>query len=193
MQFSFYSNSPVWFFGERDAASDQIGVFPFSKNPELASKQLKSRIAILDASIKNLEGRNRSATFSRMAAEQILLRSGQRENGLKYGDYLINKYPTVPSNFGFRGWVDFGQVDFAHSIAEYDQFLSAVEKLPLNERAHWISQLYNPIWACIDAGRFDDALKFLEALKDLGGNNFTSKISSVKLRSLNLMSLMLLI
>ena len=110
--------------GEKDAAYYQASQLPVPETENNDSDLVKNREKILDKAITELENGGRTAIFSRLGTEQYMLKANQREIGLKYGDYLIGKYPNLPSNYLFRAEVDLGNGDISHAISEYDQFFA---------------------------------------------------------------------
>jgi len=156
--------------GERDLSNFLISYFPLNANDKNVSATLDNRAKIAESSIADLEKDGRTAIFSRLGAEQMLLHYGRRPEGLKYGDYLIAKYPDLPSNYCWRANVDFDRGDFAKAIESYDKFVAVLEKAPVQTQKSWREQISKAIWASIDSGRFDDARRFLASYKQFGGS-----------------------
>jgi tetratricopeptide (TPR) repeat protein len=158
------------FAGERDAAYFQISTFPFDGDESKRTALLNSREAILGKAIADLENSGRTAIFTRLGTEQMLVTQGQRERGLKYGDYLIKKYPDLPSNYCWRARMDFDNSDYAKSIAEFHQFAALVKNGSPQSQKAWRNEFGTAVWSCIDAGRYSEATNFLNTAKKYGGN-----------------------
>jgi tetratricopeptide (TPR) repeat protein len=154
--------------GEKDAAYYQTSQLPIPENQKNESGLIENRKKILDHTIAELEGSGRTAIFSRLGAEQLLMKNNQREIGLKYGEYLIDKYPNLPSNFLFRAEIDLDRTDINRAISEYDQFFALIKNSPKREKDAWQNPISNAIWGCIDYGRVDKAKEYLQTYKSLG-------------------------
>jgi hypothetical protein len=160
------------FIGEKDAAYFKISEFPLPKQQDRASVLVDIRKKILDRSISDLERTGRTAIFSRLGAEQLLMDAGRRASGLKYGDYLISKYPNLPSNYGFRALVDFERGDFVHAISEFDQFFALIKDASREEAKSWENPIKRAIWSCIEYVRIDKAKEFLLTYKQSGAETW---------------------
>jgi hypothetical protein len=168
--------------GEKDAAYYQTSQLPIPEDQNNGSDLVKSRKKILDKTIAELEGGGRTAIFSRLGAEQLLMRANQRETGFKYGDYLINKYPNLPSNYLVRAEVDLDRGDLPHAIAEYDQFFALIKNATLTDKEAWQDSIQNAIWGCIDYGRVDKAKEYFETYKNLGVHKWQHKWDTEAIR-----------
>ena len=106
----------------------------------------------------------------------------QREVGLKYGDYLIDKYPNLPSNYLFRAEIDLDRTDINRAISEYDQFFALIKNSPKREKDAWQNSISNAIWGCIDYGRIDKAKEYLQTYERLWTDDwdYTSNLQDIQ-------------
>ncbi len=154
--------------GERDLAYYEVSNFEVLKtNNTDAAHLVNQRTKILDRSISELEKTGRLAIFSRLGTEAMLMEHGDRALGLKYGDYLIDKYPELASNYCWRANVDVNNADFAHGIQEYEQFAKILERSPETVGRSWATQLNKAVWCCIDAGQSAEAFRFADLYEKL--------------------------
>jgi hypothetical protein len=161
--------------GEKDAAYYQTSQLPIPGGTDGRSGLIENRKRILDQTIAQLEGSGRPAIFSRLGAQQLMMRANQREIGLKYGDYLIDKYPNLPGNYLFRAEVDLGRGDINHALSEYDQFFALIKNSTQRERSAWQPSIANAIWGCIDFGRVNKAKEYFQTYKDLNSREWDYK------------------
>jgi hypothetical protein len=85
------------FLGDKDLSSYQLSQLWYP-DAETDAKTIDARTSILDKSIADLQAVGKPSIFSRLGAQTMLMQNGQRAKGLAYGQYLIDKYPDLPSN-----------------------------------------------------------------------------------------------
>jgi tetratricopeptide (TPR) repeat protein len=156
--------------GEKDSAYYKTSEFPLPLAADKVTGGVETRKKILDQSIKDIESNGQTAIFSRLGAEQLLFKGGARAAGLAYGNFLIDKYPTLPSNYCFRAAVDFGTGNFSDAISEYLKFAELLKSSPSNVKQAWTPEIARAYWACLDAGRVDEAKNFLKLFASYGGD-----------------------
>ncbi|RTL35547.1 MAG: hypothetical protein EKK48_28035 [Candidatus Melainabacteria bacterium] len=162
--------------GERDMAYFTMSGFTSNTGSTKADpKLIEERIKILNRSITQEEQAGRSAIFTRLGAEQMLVRQGQRDAGFKFADPLIAAHPELPSNWLWRAKVDFDHLDFANAVKDYDQALKLIESAPSNVGESFHEEFIKAIWAAIDAGEFDSARRFLALTEKHGLDDYDVK------------------
>ncbi len=149
--------------GERDMAYYIVSGFTRDgTTTAVEPKLLEPRIKILDRAITEQEKTGHPAIFSRLGAEQMLVRQGQREQALRFGDPLIAKFPDLPSNWFWRAKIDFDHLDFANAVKDYEQAAAIVERLPYEVGESFHDEYIKAVWAAINAGQFDKGMEFAE-------------------------------
>lgn len=163
-------------FGERDIAYFTMSGFTNSTGgTKTDPKLIEARIKILNRSIKQEEQAGRSAIFTRLGAEQMLVRQGQRDAGFKFADPLIAAHPELPSNWLWRAKIDFDHLDFANAVKDYDQAAKLIESAPSNAGESFHEEFVKAVWAAIDAGEFDSARRFLSLTEKYGLDDYDVK------------------
>lgn len=157
--------------GERDIAHYTMTEFTDAKTKDTPNL-MERRTNILENSIAEMEKSGKPAIFTRLGAEQMLMKYGDRTSGLKFGDPLITRFPDLPSNYFWRAKTDFEAMDFVNSVSEYKQAAEKLANLPSGDRQDWQNQLSKAVWAAIFSGQSDEAEKFLALYKKNGGNDY---------------------
>lgn len=157
--------------GERDIAHYTMTEFSDSRTKDTPNL-LETRTKILDNSIAEMEKSGKPAIFTRLGAEQMLMKFGDRATGLKFGDPLIARYPALPSNYFWRAKIDFETMNYVNSVSEYNQAAEKLANLPAGEKQDWQNQLSKGVWAAIFSGQSGEADKFLALYKKSGGNDY---------------------
>ncbi len=150
------------FLGDKDLSSYQLSQLWYP-DAETDAKTIDARTSILDKSIADLQAVGKPSIFSRLGAQTMLMQNGQRAKGLAYGQYLIDKYPDLPSNYFARAKADFNQANFPDAIKEYGEAVALLSRLPEKVGRAWCSELPKAAWACIDSGRMAEAARFIDA------------------------------
>lgn len=159
--------------GERDMAYFTMSGFSQARGePEASPKLVEQRTKILEHSIKEQEANGRSAIFTRLGAEQMLIQHGDRDTALKFGDPLIAKYPDLPSNYFWRAKIDFDHLDFANAVKDYKKTAEIISRSPEQVGQSFYTEYVKAIWACINTGQFDEANRFLDLASKYGLNEY---------------------
>lgn len=147
--------------GERDMAYYTMSNFTHDTTSTVVEpKLLEERVRILNRSIAEQERAGQPAIFTRLGAEQMLVRQGKRDQAFKFGDPLIAKYPDLPSNWFWRAKIDFDHLDFANAVKDYDVTADMVERMPSNVGESFHEEYIKAVWAAINAGQFEEAKRF---------------------------------
>ncbi len=157
--------------GERDIAHYTMTEFSDDRTKDIP-QLIERRTKILDNSITEMEKNGKPAIFTRLGTEQMLMKYGDRAQGLKFGDPLIARYPDLPSNYFWRAKTDLERMDYVNSVLEYKQAVEKLENLPVGQKQDWEDQLSKATWAAIFSGQTGEAEKFLEVFKKHGGGAY---------------------
>jgi tetratricopeptide (TPR) repeat protein len=159
--------------GERDMAYFTMSNFNRAKGePNVEPTLIKQRTKILERSIKDQEASGHPAIFTRLGTEQMLVRNGDRDAGLKFGDPLIAKYPDLPSNYLWRARIDFDHLDFANAVKSYEKAAEIISRSPEEVGQSFYSEFVKAIWASINSGQYEQANRFLDLAFKYGMNEY---------------------
>ncbi|MBS1955390.1 MAG: hypothetical protein JST89_14490 [Cyanobacteria bacterium SZAS-4] len=157
--------------GERDIAHYTMTEFSDDRTKETPNL-IEQRTKILNKAITEMEKSGKPAIFTRLGVEQMLMKYGDRAQGLKFGDPLIARYPDLPSNYFWRAKTDLERMDYVNSVNEYKQAVEKLENLPVGQEQKWDDQLSKATWAAIFSGQTGEAEKFLELFKKHEGGTY---------------------
>jgi tetratricopeptide (TPR) repeat protein len=80
----------------------------------------------------------------------------------------MKRFPELPSNYFWLARVDFDNLDLLNTLRDYDKAAEIVERSPKEVGQSFYSQFINATQAAIDAGQYDQALRFVNIAEKYG-------------------------